>query len=66
MPIYNYMLDVAFEVESPCDNWWDIPIDVLTAALKKRADSIQQDKFGKEAFSFCDVFEVEDEQNNTP
>ena len=57
---YNTMVDVAFSVEHDYDDPYDIPLEVLIAALEKRIETLKsEDKnAAKEAFGFLDTYEV--------
>lgn len=56
---FNHMMDVAFTVEGPWENYEDIPVDVLIAGLEKRINYLKANKFeAVEAFGFCDSYEV--------
>lgn len=60
MKKYNAMLDVAFTVVSEYEDWQDIPHDVLMYALWLRVKYLREHpEECKEAFGFCDQFEVE-------
>lgn len=56
--IYNHLVDVAFTVEGPWEQLFDIPLEVLLAAMQKRIHTIRQDR-NIEGFDICDTYEVE-------
>jgi hypothetical protein len=56
---YNHLVDIAFSVEGPWDNFNDIPLDALLNALKRRVATIEAER-NIEAFGDCnDVYRVE-------
>ena len=63
---YNYMLDMAFEIETDekvC--WYNIPKSALIAAVLKRvADILQEDTNVGETFSHLHTSEVEEPLNS--
>jgi hypothetical protein len=59
MKTYNHMLDVAFTVEGPWENYEEIPYEVLVDSLQRRVDYLRRrgpEEF--DAFGFCDAYEV--------
>jgi len=61
--LINYMLDVAFTIETPISNWYDIPAIDLVDALQRRVDYLREnlDEAG-DAFGLCDSYEIETEE----
>lgn len=58
---YNHMLDVAFEVISPEEDWGEIPIEEILTALEKRVAFLRAHQAdAANAFGSCDSFEVEE------
>jgi ABC-type tungstate transport system permease subunit len=58
--IYNHMLDVAFTVEGPWENWDDIPYEEKIEALEKRLNYLKQNPVeGAEAFGYSDSYEID-------
>lgn len=56
---YNHMLDVAFTIVTPVENWEDIPVDDLVKALQQRVDYLRNNPAdAAEAFGFSDSYEV--------
>ena len=56
---YNTMLDIGFTVEHSFEDPYNIPINVLIAALEKRIENLRQNPDEKwEAFGVCDTYEI--------
>lgn len=58
---YNHLVDVAFSVEGPWQNFEDIPLDELIAGLERRVNYLKANKYdAAEAFGDCDsAYEVD-------
>ena len=58
MKTYNHMLDVAFTVTGPWENWMDVPKSNLLAALQKRVDYLKSNpQECIEAIGYSDSYE---------
>ena len=60
MKTYNHMMDVAFTVEGPYENYDQIPYEVLVAGLENRLNYLKsRGPEELDAFGHCDTYEVE-------
>ena len=46
MKTYNHVIDLAFSIDSPCENWEDIPFEDLMRALLQRVRTLDIEAFG--------------------
>ena len=58
MTRFNHMFDVAFSLESNCEDASDVTPAMLRAALLRRIDDLGVCDEWKEACGLCDTYEV--------
>ena len=51
------MIDVAFTVEGPWENFDDIPREELIKGLERRIETLKSEN-DPDAFGYCDSYEV--------
>jgi hypothetical protein len=62
MKLVNYMLDIAFTIETPIQDFLDIPPAQLIEAMQRRVDYLRNNPHElADAVGFCDSYETEKE-----
>lgn len=58
--MFSHMLDIAFTIETPIEDWREIPLKDLVEALQSRVDYIRENMEQEAgAFGYSDSYEIE-------
>jgi len=62
-PIYNHMFDIAWALESPVADIYDVPVSEILRAARQRLNEFERDYYTQhgydsDAIGRCDTYEV--------